>query len=34
MKRDELLNQLEVGKRPGIDFLLVDLRRNDHEVLS
>lgn len=23
-----------MGKRPGVDFLLVDLRRTDHEVLE
>ena len=30
--RNDLLALLQSGKRPGKDFLLVDLRRNDHEV--
>ncbi len=29
----ELLHALKAGSKPGVDFLLVDLRRNDHEVL-
>jgi len=29
----ELLQRLQAGQTPGIDFLLVDLRRTDHEVL-
>jgi len=28
----QLLQGIRAGKRPGIDFLLVDLRRTDHEV--
>ncbi|KAI4190448.1 MAG: hypothetical protein LQ346_004918 [Caloplaca aetnensis] len=27
----ELLHALKQGKKPGVDFILVDLRRNDHE---
>lgn len=30
----ELLHALEQGKKPGVDFILVDLRRNDHNVGS
>lgn len=30
----ELLHALKQGKKPGVDFILVDLRRNDHEVRS
>ena len=29
----DLLRRLQTGQIPGIDFLLVDLRRTDHEVL-
>ncbi|KEF56314.1 uncharacterized protein A1O9_07895, partial [Exophiala aquamarina CBS 119918] len=29
--RQELLQWLQDGKTPGLDFLLVDLRRTDHE---
>ncbi|KAK5050434.1 hypothetical protein LTR84_003715 [Exophiala bonariae] len=29
--REDLLTKLQMGKQPGIDFLLVDLRRTDHE---
>ena len=32
MDRSALLQMLREGKKPGIDFLLVDLRREDHEV--
>ena len=32
IEREELLKQLQMGKQPGVDFLLVDLRRTDHEV--
>ena len=32
INRNDLLALLQSGKRPGKDFLLVDLRRNDHEV--
>lgn len=34
MKREDLLACLNKGEKPGIDFLLIDLRRNDHEVLQ
>lgn len=30
--REELLRKFEEGQRPGKDYLLVDVRRNDHEV--
>ena len=30
--RAELLKWLQEGQLPGADFILVDLRRNDHEV--
>ena len=30
--RQDLLRWLQGGKTPGVDFLLVDLRRTDHEV--
>lgn len=30
--RFELLEKFRRGEQPGRDFLLVDLRRNDHEV--
>lgn len=30
----ELLHALQKGGKPGVDFILVDLRRNDHEVGS
>lgn len=29
----ELLRRLQAGQTPGNDFLLIDLRRTDHEVL-
>lgn len=32
VSRQELLQWLQNGKMPGGDFLLVDLRRTDHEV--
>jgi len=32
MSRGELLKLLDSNKKPGVDFLLVDLRRADHEV--
>ena len=32
VSRQELLQWLQDGKKPGKDFLLVDLRRTDHEV--
>ncbi|MCJ1387747.1 hypothetical protein MMC18_000590 [Xylographa bjoerkii] len=31
LKRNELLARFQKGEKPGIDFLLVDLRRTDHE---
>jgi len=31
--KSDLLLRLQAGQTPGIDFLLVDLRRTDHEVL-
>lgn len=34
LERKELLEWFEKGRKPGVDFLLVDLRRTDHEVLS
>lgn len=30
----ELLHALNQGEKPGVDFILVDLRRNDHDVGS
>lgn len=30
----ELLHALQQGRKPGVDFILVDLRRNDHDVGS
>lgn len=30
--REDLLAKLQQGQKPGVDFLLVDLRRTDHEV--
>lgn len=32
--REELLAKLEAGEKGGRDFLLVDVRRTDHEVSS
>lgn len=34
MRREDLLARLNKGEKPGIDFLLIDLRRTDHEVLQ
>ncbi|KAK5187901.1 hypothetical protein LTR99_011172, partial [Exophiala xenobiotica] len=31
VKRDDLLQWLKDGQKSGVDFLLVDLRRTDHE---
>ncbi|KAF7502353.1 hypothetical protein GJ744_005994 [Endocarpon pusillum] len=31
ISRSEVLDRLDRGEQPGRDFLLVDLRRNDHE---
>jgi hypothetical protein len=30
--RAELLQKFQARQKPGIDFLLIDLRRTDHEV--
>ena len=30
--REEVLQWMREGKEPGKDYVLVDLRRNDHEV--
>ena len=32
IQRDELLDRIRSGQKAGKDFLLVDLRRNDHQV--
>lgn len=32
VSRQNLLERLQQGGKPGIDFLLIDLRRTDHEV--
>ena len=32
INRSEVLERLRQGEQPGREFLLVDLRRNDHEV--
>ena len=32
VSRDEVLQWLVQGQKPGKDFVLVDLRRNDHKV--
>jgi len=32
MTRYDLLDMMNKGKKPGEDYLLVDLRRVDHEV--
>ncbi len=32
LPRQDLLKKLRAGQKPGVDFLLVDLRRTDHEV--
>jgi hypothetical protein len=32
VSREAMLQLLRNGKKPGVDFLLVDLRRMDHEV--
>jgi hypothetical protein len=32
ISQSELLAMMEDGKEPGKDFILVDLRRNDHAV--
>lgn len=32
MTRRAVLGWLQDGQKPGVDFLLIDLRRTDHEV--
>jgi hypothetical protein len=32
ISREEMLQWMREGKQPGKDYVLVDLRRNDHEV--
>lgn len=32
ISQSDLLSMLEDGQEPGKDFILVDLRRNDHAV--
>lgn len=32
VRREELLQWLKDGQKPGVEFLLVDLRLNDHKV--
>ena len=32
ISKDELLARMKSGEKGGKDFLVVDLRRNDHEV--
>ena len=32
IQRDELLDRIRSGQKAGKDFLLIDLRRNDHQV--
>jgi hypothetical protein len=34
ISQSDLLAMMEDGKEPGKDFILVDLRRNDHAVRS
>ena len=34
VKREDLLQWLQGGQKSGLDFLLVDLRRTDHEVTT
>ncbi|GAM88675.1 hypothetical protein ANO11243_067090 [Dothideomycetidae sp. 11243] len=31
MQREELISRFRHGEHPGLDFLLIDLRRTDHE---
>jgi len=33
MTRSDLLDMMKMGKKPGEDYILVDLRRADHEVV-
>ena len=32
ISKEDLLPRIEAGEQAGVDFLLIDLRRNDHEV--
>jgi hypothetical protein len=32
ISRVDLLQRFQAGQKPGVDFLLIDLRRADHEV--
>ena len=32
ISRADLLQRFQAGQKPGVDFLLIDLRRTDHEV--
>lgn len=32
LQRQELLARFQKGDKPGVHFLLIDLRRTDHEV--
>jgi hypothetical protein len=32
ISRADLLQRFQAGQKPGVDFLLIDLRRSDHEV--
>jgi hypothetical protein len=32
ISRTDLLQRFQAGQKPGVDFLLIDLRRTDHEV--
>lgn len=32
VSKQDLLARIKSGEKAGVDFLLVDLRRNDHEV--
>lgn len=34
ISRTDFLGSIKEGKKAGKDFILVDLRRNDHEVYS
>lgn len=32
ISKQDLLSRIKSGEQAGVDFLLIDLRRNDHEV--
>ena len=32
LERNELLARFQAGEKPGVEFLLIDLRRTDYEV--